>query len=195
MKHSIHLVVAAACALVVVVVQCSSPERAKPARVAQSKSAEAWTTIYKVLQHPRCANCHPVDDVPLQGDDMQPHMQSVQRGPDGKGLFAMQCASCHQTTNLAGPHLPPGAPNWHLPHPDMPLVFVGKSAGDLCRQMRDPATNGKKTPEELFHHMAEDKLVLWGWDPGVGRAPVSVPHAELVTAMRAWIDGGCECPE
>lgn len=199
MKLSIHLALAVSCALVVLAVQCSSPakepaESAGP-RAAKSKSAEAWSTIYQVLQHPRCSNCHPTNNIPLQGDDPKPHMQSVQGGPDGKGVFAMQCATCHQTSNLDGAHLPPGAPNWHLPHPDMPLVFVGKSEGDLCRQMRDPAHNGKKTPEELFHHMAEDKLVLWGWNPGVGRTPVPIPHAELVQAVRTWVDGGCDCPK
>jgi hypothetical protein len=43
--------------------------------------------------------------------------------------------------------------------------------------------------------MAHDALVLWGWSPGEGRAPVSTPHAELVAALRRWIDGGCACPD
>ncbi len=155
----------------------------------------AWETMYRVLQHPRCANCHPADDVPLQGDDGHPHAQIVQRGPDGEGLYGMRCSTCHQTQNLEGPHLPPGAPNWHLPHPDMPLVFVGRSSPALCRQLRDPAQNGGKTPEQLFEHVAHDPLVLWGWSPGEGREPVSTPHDEVVRAMRAWIESGCDCPE
>jgi hypothetical protein len=36
--------------------------------------------------------------------------------------------------------------------------------------------------------------VLWGWNPGDGRAPVSVPHAQFVEAFRAWVDGGCQIP-
>jgi hypothetical protein len=77
----------------------------------------------------------------------------------------------------------------------MPLVFEGLGRGELCRQLRDPARNGGKTPDELVHHVAEDALVRWGWDPGEGRAPVSTPHEEFVRAMRTWVERGCACPE
>src|SRR6185503_7018992 len=149
--------------------------------------------VYQVLQHPRCVNCHPSGDAPLQGDDSHEHVQFVRRGPDGNGLFAMRCATCHQTQNLAGANLPPGAPNWHLPKPEQPLVFQGKSPSELCRQLRDPQTNGGRTPEEILKHMAEDPLVGWGWDPGAGRTPVPIPRETLVAALRAWVDGGCDC--
>jgi hypothetical protein len=151
--------------------------------------------VYSVLEHPRCVNCHPSGDAPLQGDDGRAHAQNVHRGPDGKGLYAQRCDACHQTENLAGAHLPPGAPRWHLPREDMPLVFEGRSSGELCRQLRDPAHNGGMTPEQLIAHVDRDPLVLWGWNPGEGRASVSTSHAEFVQAMRTWIDGGCGCPE
>ena len=160
-----------------------------------SNAHAAWGIVYEVLQHPRCLNCHPAGDVPLQGDDSRPHAQLVQRGPDGQGLFAMRCATCHQTQNGPDAHGPPGAPRWQLPHPGMPLVFEGLSPGDLCRQIKDPARNGGKKMAEIFHHVAEDELVLWGWDPGVGRTPVPIAHEAFVAAMKAWIDGGCRCPE
>src|SRR5262245_44762532 len=72
----------------------------------------AFLEAYKVLMHSRCMNCHPVGDVPLQGDDSHPHTQNVQRGPDGKGKYAVKCANCHQETNLPGENMPPGNPNW-----------------------------------------------------------------------------------
>jgi len=169
------------------------PEAAAP-QAPPGGSVGAWEVIYKVLQHPRCLNCHPAGNSPLQGDASLPHGQNVQRGPMGRGRYALRCDSCHQESNQPGAHLPPGAPNWHLPRRDEPLVFEGRSPGELCRQLKDPAQNGHKTPEALFLHMAEDPLVLWGWDPGEGRTPVSVPRPELVAAMRAWVDGGCECP-
>jgi len=196
---------AAAVTLAAVGTQCGAPEpqprvavppsAARPASVDGRAGVEAWRVVYGVLQHPRCANCHPAGDVPLQGDRMQPHMQNVQRGPDGHGLYAMRCDACHQPHNLPGAHQPPGAPSWHLPHPDMPLVFVGRSSGELCRQLKDRARNGGKTPEQIFEHMASEKLVLWGWDPGEGRAPVPTPHPELVRALRIWIDSDCACPD
>jgi hypothetical protein len=140
-------------------------------------------------------NCHPAGEAPLQGDSSLPHAQNVQRGAMGHGRYALRCDACHQEANLPGPHLPPGAPGWHLPRRDEPLVFEGRSSAELCRQLKDPERNGHKSLEELFAHVDHDPLVLWGWSPGEGRTPVKVSHLELVAAMRAWIDGGCECPE
>jgi mono/diheme cytochrome c family protein len=151
--------------------------------------------VYKVLMHPRCMNCHPAGDVPLQGDDSHLHPQQVQRGPEGKGKFALKCSSCHQDKNLAGANMPPGNPNWHLPSPKTPLVFQGKTPGELARQLKDPKQNGGKTLEQLYHHVAEDKLVLWGWDPGDGRTKPPLSHAEFARKMREWIDNGAPVPE
>jgi hypothetical protein len=155
----------------------------------------AWETVYAVLQHPRCLNCHPAGDRPLQGDDSHPHVQNVVRGPDGHGVYALRCDACHQDRNLGGAHLPPGAPGWHLPTPSTPLVFEGLASGELCRQMKDPRRNGGKSPAELEHHMVEDALVLWGWDPGEGRTPVATPQPAFAAAVRAWVASGCDCPE
>jgi hypothetical protein len=164
-------------------------------RMRAESAHAAWGVVYEVLQHPRCLNCHPAGDLPLQGDDSRPHAQNVQRGPDGHGWFAMRCETCHQTQNGPDAHLPPGAPVWHLPAPGMPLVFEGLESGDLCRQLKDPARNGGRKPADLLRHVAEDQLVLWGWAPGVGRTPVPIAHEAFVSAMKAWIDAGCGCPE
>lgn len=190
----------AATASLALAVQCSSPESSpQPAKarasVADAEGVRAWDVVYGVLQHPRCMNCHPAGEVPLQFDDSRPHAQLVQRGVDGKGLYAMQCATCHGTANVPGAHMPPGAPNWHLPKRDEPLVFQGKSKAELCRQMRDRAHNGGKTPAQLVEHMAKDPLVLWGWAPGDGREPVPTPHATFAAAAQTWVDSGCACPD
>ncbi len=104
-------------------------------------------------------------------------------------------AQCHFDPPIDGTHMPPGAPGWHLPHPRMPLVSEGRTPAQLARQLADRAQNGNKTPAQLLEHVAHDRLVAWGWSPGEGRAPVPVPHAEFVAAMKAWIDGGCAVPE
>jgi len=168
-----------------------------PPTAAQAAAAgAAWDVVYGVLQHPRCANCHPpAGSGPLQGEAMLAHAQLVQRGPGGHGVLGMRCAACHQDGNLADAHLPPGAPNWHMPRPDVPMAFVGVGKRALCEQLRDPARNGGKSPEQLLEHMESDPLVLWGWDPGPGRAPVSTPHADVVAAMATWVAGGCGCPD
>src|SRR4026208_1751619 len=74
-------------------------EKIQADKIREKESAEAFKEAYKVLRHPRCMNCHPSGDAPLQGDDSHIHAQNVTRGPDGKGLYAMKCSNCHQTAN------------------------------------------------------------------------------------------------
>ena len=58
------------------------------------------------------------------------------------------------------------------------------------RHRQNPQRNGGKDFAALLEHVSHDKLVLWGWAPGVGRAPVSVPHKEFVAAFKTWLDAG-----
>jgi hypothetical protein len=172
----------------------SVPTARDPVR---ERGLEAFAVVQKVLQHPRCQNCHPAGDAPLQFDEGVPHAQNVLRGPEGKGVPGLSCATCHSSENPPpsyGPHVPPGAPNWHLPPPKTKMVFHGLSAADLCAQLKDPAKTGGKDLAALLKHVTNDELVLWGWSPGVGRAPVDVPHAEFVAAFKTWIEAGAPCP-
>ena len=116
----------------------------------------AFLVAYPVFMHPRCMNCHPVGDVPLQGDDSHPHAQNVKRGPDGRGFYALKCAACHQDTNLPGANMPPGNPNWHLPPLQTPMVFQGKTAAELARQLKDPSQTGGRTVDQIVIHVSED---------------------------------------
>jgi hypothetical protein len=156
-----------------------------------------FAVVQRVLQHPRCQNCHIPGDAPLQFDEGRAHAQNIRRGPDGKGAPGLPCATCHAAKNPPtsyGEHVPPGAPNWHLPPPEHKMVFIGLSAADLCRVVKNPAANGGRDMAALLKHVDQDKLVLWGWSPGVGRAPVDVPHPEFVAAFRRWADAGAPCP-
>jgi hypothetical protein len=176
---------------------------AKPAAMASetaSKAAalEAFDTVQTVLQHPRCQNCHIPGNAPLQFDEGLVHAQNVQRGPKGMGAAGLPCSTCHGESNPPasyGIHMPPGAPNWHLPPPEHKMVFIHLSKAELCATVKDPKRNGGKDFAALLEHVSHDKLVLWGWQPGVGRAPVSVSHDVFVTKFKTWIDGGAPCPE
>jgi hypothetical protein len=155
----------------------------------------AFQAAYKVFMHPRCMNCHPSGDIPLQGDDSHLHAQNVKHGVDGQGLYALKCANCHQATNLPGAHLPPGNPSWRLPPAKTRMVFQGKTPAELARQLKDPKQNGGKTLDQILHHVTEDKLVLWGWDPGDGRTKPPLSHAEFARNMRVWIAKGAPIPD
>ena len=160
-----------------------------------ASAAKAFLTVSQVLMHPRCVNCHPKGDRPLQGDDSHPHIMHVVRGPEGLGKNGLWCSTCHQEKNLPGAHMPPGAPGWQLPPNDMPMAFEGNTPGEICLHLKDPAQNGQRSPNEVLEHVETGPVVLWGWDPGEGRAPVPISHEEFVKNMKEWIDNGTACPE
>src|ERR1051326_6131327 len=62
----------------------------KPKEKDDAGARAAFGDVYKVLMSPRCMNCHPAGDAPLQGDDSHVHLQNVMRGADGKGKYALK---------------------------------------------------------------------------------------------------------
>src|SRR5215813_1259237 len=174
-----------------------------------SAARAAFTEAFKVFAHPRCLNCHPAGDSPLRGEDSQPHTGlRLRRGPDGQGVSTLKCINCHQSQNQQGAHMPPGAPNilkdgsldlrnprWHLPSAKTPMIFQGRTASQLCRQLQDPKQNGGLTTEQLIHHVSTDPLVLWGWNPGEGRSIPPLSHDEFVAKVAEWINNGAACPK
>ena len=109
-----------------------------------TRSAALFTALGKVLTHPRCVNCHPAGDRPHQGEQGRLHQPPVERGADGHGLTAMRCAICHQTANF-DPGRVPGHPEWHLAPREM--AWEGKTVGEICIQIKDPARNGGRKVE------------------------------------------------
>ena len=161
------------------------------AAIAVADEPNPFDIVYRVLESPRCMNCHPKGDAPLQYDDHRPHGQNITRRSEKNGLT---CATCHRAKNGTRPGQPPGAPNWHLPPAATPMIFEGRSEAELCAQLKDPAQTGGRDLAALVEHVATDPLVGWGWDPGPGRTPVPVPRDELVRAMKAWVAAGAPCP-
>lgn len=169
-----------------------------PSAKQRSVAIESFAVVHQVFQHPRCANCHIPGDAPLQFDAGLTHAQGVVRGPEGKGAAGLPCASCHGEANPPpsyGPHAPPGAPHWQLPPPEQRMAWIGLAPPALCAMIQDPKQNGNRDLAAMLKHVAEDKLVLWGWDPGTGRAPVNVAHDDFVAAFSTWVEGGAPCPE
>lgn len=155
------------------------------------RSRALFLEASRVFLHPRCANCHPSGDVPLQGMEMLLHDPPALRGPDNHGVVGMECGGCHQDRNLDHARVP-GAPNWHLAPREM--AWVGKSPRQICEQLKDPKRNGGKSLTEIVEHNAHDALVAWGWDPGHDREPAPGTQRQFGDLVTAWASTGAECP-
>jgi hypothetical protein len=155
------------------------------------RSRALFVEAGRVLQHPRCLNCHPVGERPMQGNDGHPHSPPVVRGPDDKGAIGLRCTTCHQYANYE-PSRVPGHPLWHVAPKSM--AWQTKSLGQICEQIKDPRRNGGKTLAAIHEHMAHDSLVGWGWMPGGNREPAPGTQAQLGALIAAWIESGAACP-
>jgi len=186
--------------IVVVAIACkakntSSGEYVSLPEVKQDSTASvaAFKKVYSVLMHPRCMNCHPTGDIPLQGEDSHIHNMLPQRGHDGMGVSTMKCANCHASTGVPGESTPPGNPSWHLPPADMKMVFQGKSARELALQLVNPEKNGHKDMQALREH-AEDTLVKSGWNMGGDRELPPLSYEQFKEVWYTWIDNGAHAP-
>ena len=195
-----RLLLAAAVALVgglapvMVRAQAAGPLRAPSAfsgiRDPAARSAALFTEAGRVLQHPRCLNCHPDGDRPSQGEGF-PHQPAVHRGADGLGVTSMRCATCHGAANF-DPGRVPGNPNWRLAPTEM--AWQRRTLGQICEQVKDLARNGGHTLAEIVEHMSRDELVGWAWKPGASREPAPGTQAAFGALVKAWADSGAVCP-
>ncbi len=168
----------------------------------------AWQEVYSVLISPRCINCHTATNYPQQGEERHRHQFNVVRGPDGRGVPGLTCATCHQGANskAAGgancaechqeadldPTGVPGGHGWHL----APLSMAWQDRNDkplssaqVCRAVTDRTRNMNMGGRELLKHHEEEELVLYAWRPGrradgTPRALPPLTHAQFVEATR-----------
>jgi hypothetical protein len=159
----------------------------------QQRSVALFNEMGKVLQHPRCVNCHPAGERPLQTDAMRLHEPLVVRGPDNHGpVTGLRCDTCHQAQNFDAARVP-GNPKWAVA--PLEMAWEGKSLGEICRQIKDPQRNHHMDMNALVTHMAEDVLVGWAWAPGSGRTPAPGTQREFGELARAWAASGAQCPK
>jgi hypothetical protein len=156
----------------------------------KTRSLALFAEVGKVIQHPRCLNCHPAGERPTQTDAMRPHMPLVVRA-DGMGAPGLHCTTCHHAQNF-DPANVPGNPKWMLAPPEM--AWQGKSLGQICVQIKDKARNGDRDLAALEEHMATDELVGWGWRPGGNRTPAPGTQAQFGALFTAWAQSGAHCP-
>lgn len=187
-------------------IAASSMAAASAATAADLKDADSFSSITnrseraralfteagKVIQHPRCLNCHPRGERPTQGEDMHPHSPRVVRGKDDKGATGMRCTTCHQTANFEASGVP-GHPLWHVA--PVSMAWQKRSLGQICEQLKDRRRNGNKSMAQIHDHMAQDTLVGWAWAPGANRQPAPGTQAAFGALIKAWIDSGAACPK
>jgi hypothetical protein len=163
---------------------------------ASARSAALFREAARVIQSPRCLNCHPADGTPTQGDDLHSHVPVVHADSEGHGPPGLPCNTCHQTQNAPTGTRPietvPGDALWMLAPPSM--AWQGVSVGDICRQIKDPARNGGRTLEKIHEHLAFDTLVGWAWKPGAGRNPAPGTQETFGELIAAWLETGAACP-
>lgn len=162
---------------------------------------------------------------PTVGDDRRRHPMNISAANNLQLMFAnfqfqpvpksdkpVNCRSCHQTKNGSAPGMPPGAANnlmpgfvWHMPPATM-VVPVGIEPHELCENWLNPAKNSflafrgsrddmKTFKKEFVHHVHDDPLIRWAWQPGPGRSSAPGTHKDFVMAMKTWIKGGAPCPD
>ena len=118
------------------------------------------------------------------------------RAPDGfngraKKTRPRRCPICHQAANFE-PAGVPGNPGWHLaPHE---MGWEGKTLGQICEQIKDPARNGGRSLEDIVHHVGEDHLVGWAWAQGGDRRPAPGTQPQAGALLDAWVKNGAVCP-
>ena len=156
----------------------------------QLRSQTLFIEAGKVLLHPRCLNCHPDGNRPLQGPGA-PHEPPVERGDHGHGVPGMQCSTCHQRENF-DPGGVPGHPKWELAPRQM--AWRNRSLHDICEQVQDPKRNRTRNLDKIVEHVSYDTLVGWAWNPGAGREPAPGTQAIFGALIKAWADSGAACP-
>ncbi len=200
LPRSSALMLATACAAAAAWPAASAqpaPQPLKPPPEFQSigdpaeRSRAIFAEIGRVLTHPRCMNCHPAGEHPLQGADHHEHRPVVWRGDTGN--FGTPCGECHTEGNVALREAAtyksiPGHPRWGVA--PLSMAWQGKSIGDICRQLKDTEKNGGRDLALLQEHIAKDDLVAWGWSPGEGRDPAPGTQEMAGQLVQAWIEFG-----
>lgn len=172
-------------------IELRGPESFASIADSDARSRALFVEAGKVIQSPRCQNCHPADERPTQGNDMHPHLPLVVRGADDRGATALRCMTCHQRANFA-PAGVPGHPLWQVA--PLSMAWQSKSLGQICEQIKDRRRNGDKSLAQIQEHMGHDSLVGWAWNPGADRTPAPGTQAQFGALIEAWIRSGAACP-
>lgn len=173
--------------------------------VSTEAGLDAWSRIYEVTSHPRCANCHTgASDRPMWSGSSygkaRHHGMNIQAGESRIGAEFLPCSTCHTTKDQdwdnanAMPHSAPRvAMGWALA--PVEADWFGRSTEQVCAQLRDPETNGGRDMTEIAEHLNHDLILHWAWNPGGGREPAPYSLQEHVNDILSWGVAGMPCPQ
>lgn len=166
--------------------------------VTEAEGLTAWSRVYQVVSHPRCANCHtgpsdrPMWSGPSYGE-ARAHGMNIQAGASRIGAETLPCATCHGVQNSAVRHGPPGVESgWMLAPAE--AHWFGQSSRTICEQLRDPERNGGRTLLEVAEHLGHDALIAWAWAPGPGREKAPFSQQAHIDDLLIWGVAGAPCP-
>jgi hypothetical protein len=161
-----------------------------------ARSVAIYNEAKRVIENPRCMNCHTATRIPTQGNDLHQHVPFIRATTGGGGPPGLACAACHGSSNVstfgASIQSIPGHDHWGLAPESM--AWQGKSTAEICSQIKDRTRNGNLSLTKIHDHMAKDKLVGWAWHPGAGRVPAPGTQAAFGQLIKAWIATGAACP-
>ncbi len=107
------------------------------------RAVALFTEAGKVIQSPRCMNCHPATERPTQTDRMRPHIPLVVRGEGGVGAAGgLACATCHHENNFDAANVP-GNPKWALAPIEM--AWQGKTLARSAPRSRTRSAMAART--------------------------------------------------
>lgn len=180
-------------------VEMNAPELGS---ISVEEGLEAWSRVYEVASHPRCANCHvgpdgyPMWSGPSYGKTRR-HGMNINAGESRIGVETVPCSTCHAYRENGGndaPHMAPQvAMGWALAPAE--ADWFGQSSKAICEQLKDPDLNGGRTYLELAQHLDHDLILHWAWAPGGGREPAPYSLQQHVDDVLAWGAAGQPCPE
>jgi hypothetical protein len=80
------------------------------------------------------------------------------------------------------------------------MAWQGLTNKEIAKAMLDRTKNGNRSHKDLIHHLTEDKLVLWAFNPGVNqdgvqRTKPTVSEEEYKAAVKEWFEKGAIIPE
>lgn len=173
--------------------------------VSRDEGLQAWSRIFEVTSHPRCANCHtgasdrPMWSGPSYGRT-RVHGMNIQAGESRIGAEHLLCSTCHTTKDenwSNANQIPHAAPRvamaWQLA--PVEAHWFGQTTDKICAQLRDPEQNGGRDPLELAEHLDHDLILHWAWSPGGGREPAPYSLQDHVNDILAWGAAGTPCPQ